>query len=76
MGCTNSNPRAQDTAKKPGSKGIYHQNIKYKDLTELDELRIKFILDYWYDHANITNQINYDGEQDGETINEFHQRMQ
>lgn len=55
MGCTNSNPKAQETAKKPGKNGLSNHNFKYKDMTELDELRVKFILDYWYDHAKITN---------------------
>ena len=54
MGCTNSNPKATEAdrkGEKPGKRG----NIRYKDMTELDDLRVKFILDYWYDHANINN---------------------
>ena len=43
-------------------------------MTELDDLRVKFILDYWYDHAKITNSQG-DNEGEGETIHDFHQRM-
>ena len=30
------------------------QKDKFKDLTELDHLRIKFILDYWYDDESLS----------------------
>ena len=42
-------------------------------MTELDDLRVKFILDYWYDHGKIqaaSSEALLDGE--GETIHDFH----
>jgi len=39
-------------------------------MTELDDVRVKFILDYWYDDGKITNSAAIDGE--GETIHDFH----
>lgn len=47
-------------------------NENYKDMTELDDLRVKFILDYWYDDGKICNSSDSNMDGEGETIQEFH----
>lgn len=71
MGCTYSTDGAQPNGKN-GNKSLPKGHENWKDMTELDDVRVKFILDYWYDDGKITNN-NVDGE--GETIHDFHQRM-
>lgn len=44
-------------------------------MTELDDVRVKFILDYWYDDGKITNSAHGIDGGEGETIHDFHQRM-
>ena len=52
MGCTSSTDGTQPNGKN-ANNSIYKDNEKFKDMTELDDLRVKFILDYWYDHGKI-----------------------
>ena len=52
MGCTSSTDGAQPNGKN-GNKSLAKGSENWKDMTELDDVRVKFILDYWYDDGKI-----------------------